>query len=187
MSETKPFNQESNPLWNREPGIVIVPGSNYAKEMEKYEQFPSKYGQSPGNPYKYRPYPKMLYRAEHWNGVVACMAAPPDPIEFRDGREFERIEEASKRFTERCQRIVNDEAEHARATEDGWCESPDEAVMFLEARDRARSTAAAERNHDDRNMSGPAKREIDEAMAAVGGEHLPEIPEKRRGRRQTSA
>ena len=183
-SEFKPFNQENHPEWNREPGIVIVPGSNYANEMQKFEQFPGRYGGSPGNPYTYRAFPKMVYRAEHWNGKAACMAAQPDPMEYLDPREWERVEELSRRFSERCQRIVKDEAEYQRAMEDGWRESPSEAVEYLLARDRARADATAHRNHEDRNMSAQAKAEAATAVAEAGGEHLPEIPERprRRGR-----
>ena len=187
MSEDyKPFNQHSDPQYNREAGIVVVPGSNYAKEMTKFEQFPSKYtaGSQPGNPYRYRPFPKMLYRAQHWNGARACMAAPPDPVDFRDPRDFERAEEAARKFTEKCQRIVQDESEYQKAFEDSWRESPKEAIEALEARDRGIANATAERNWQDRNMGEQAKLEAAEAVAAVGGEHLPEIVEKsRRGRR----
>lgn len=186
MNEFKPFNVETHPEYNREPGIVIVPGSNYAKEMEKFEQFPSKYGQNPGNPYKYRPFPKMLYRAQHYNGVAACMAAPPDSGEFKGSPdEYQRACEGAQRFTAKCQRIVNDEAEMHRAFEDGWREDPASALAVLEAKDNAKARATAERLYADRNMSEPAKREAAAAVAAVGGEHVPEIPEqprKKRGR-----
>ncbi|MEK9725817.1 MAG: hypothetical protein VW405_20360 [Rhodospirillaceae bacterium] len=186
MSEFKPFNIETHPEYNREPGIVIVPGSNYAKEMEKFEQFPSKYGTNPGNPYVYRPFPKMLYRAQLYQGVMACMAAPPDSGEFKGSPdEYQRACEAAQRFTDKCQRIVHSEAEMARAMEDGWRRTPAEAVAYLEGREKDRATATAERNYADRNMSEPAKREAAAAVAAVGGEHLPELPEqpkRRRGR-----
>jgi hypothetical protein len=183
--EYKPRNQETDNRYNREPGIEINQGSNYALEMQKHEQFPSKYGQNPGNPYRYRPYPKMLYRAENYKGKLVCMAAQPDPGEFSNPGEFQRAEESARRFTEKCQTVVNDEREYQRAMESGWRESPDEAVAFLSKRERDVSTATAERNYDDRNMSEPAKREIEAAVQAAGGVHVPEIaeqPKKRRGR-----
>jgi len=187
MSEARPFDAEKDASFNREPGIVIIPGSNYAKEMQKFEQFPGKYGADPGNPYTYRPYPKMLYRAQHRHGVVACMAAPPDSLEFKDGREYERAAESAQKFTDACQRIVNDESEQSRAAEDGWREFPAEAVKVLQARDETVSRATAERNYADRNLGELAKREVAEAVAAVGGEHVPTIPEKRRpGRPRTN-
>ena len=164
------FDQERSRDWNREPGITIVPGSNYAREMEKFEQFPSKYGQSPGNPYKYRPYPKMLYRAQ----VVGRV------------RERERADEQARRFTEECQRVVKDEREYQAALENGYRETPAEAVEYLEARQRAQGQAAAERNYADRNMSEAAKAEAAEAVQEAfseRGEHLAAVPEKkRRGR-----
>lgn len=186
MSEFSPVNQETNPAYNVEPGIARVPGSNYIKEVAKFEQFPcsNTVGASPGNVYKYRPFPRMLYRAEHWNGKAACMAAPPDSMDFRDAREYERAEEGAKRFTERCQRVVNDESEQGRAMEDGWREGPAEAVEHLLNRDAERSTATAVRNFEDRNMGEPAKREIAQVMAKAGGEHQPEIVAKPIPRRQ---
>jgi hypothetical protein len=181
-----PQNDLKNREYNAEPGIIIVPGSKYQQYMTQFEQFQSKLtaGDAPGNPYVYRPFPKMLYRAEHWEGVPKCMAAAPDSYLFKDPREFERAEVTAQKFTERCQRIVNNEAEMRRAMEDGWRESPAEAVEYLRARDSAKSTAAAELNHADRNLSEPAKRERAEALAEAHarGEHLAEVPEKRRGR-----
>lgn len=181
--EYKPFNVENDPNYNREPGIVIVPGSNYANEMQKFEQWPSKYGANPGNPYRYRPFPKMLYRAQLWSGIAKCMAPPPDPAEYADPREYERTIDMARKFTEQCQLIVKDEIEYQRARENGWCEDPVEAVEYLKRRERDRSNATAERNYDDRNMSEPAKREAAAAVAEAGGEHLPEIPEKPKKRR----
>jgi hypothetical protein len=129
-----------------------------------------------------REFPKMLYRAEHYHGKALCMAAPPDPIEFPTGREFEHADEAARKFSEKCQREVNDEREMSRAMEDGWRESPKEAVKYLRGRERDRSTAEAHRNYEDRNMSDLAKREIAEEREARGGEHIVSMPEKRRRR-----
>jgi hypothetical protein len=188
MTEYKPFNQDSDPTYNREPGIAVIPGSNYQKEMAKHEQFPHDkwaFG-NPGNPYTYRPYPKMLYRAEHFNGQVRCMAAPPDSYDFKDDREFKRAEEAALRFTDKCQRIVNSQEEQARAWEDGWRESPAEAVARLEARDRELSTAAAHRAYEDRNMSEAARREI-AAELKDADEHLAEVPTAAERKRRRSA
>jgi len=178
--EFRPFNQETDPNYNREGGVVPVPGSNLAKEMSKFEQFPSKWTHGtagPGNPYVYRPFPKMLYRAERVDGQIKCGAAPPDPYaQWRDHRELERAQEAAERFTEKCQRIVRDEVEMSRAFEDGWRNSPQEAIDFVKGRDRAVSDATAHREFEDRNMSDAAKAEIRAAKDAVGGEHVPEVP-----------
>jgi len=181
----RPRNQETDSLWNREPGIVVVPGSNYANEMQKFEQFPSKYGNEPGNPYVYRPFPKMVYKAEEWKGKVACLAAPPDPAEFANPAEFQRTEEQARKFTDRCCRIVQDETDYLTARADGWRDSPSDAVVAGLERQRSIGTAAAERNYSDRSMGELAKREIAQRVADAGGEHQPEIPEtpiRRRGR-----
>lgn len=182
--EPRPRNQETDPRYNAEPGIAVIPGSNLQKEYAKFEQNPWDkwaFGR-PGNPYTYRPYPKMLYRAELVNGRAMCMMPQADPYNHPDPRAYERAEEHGRRFTERCQRVVKDDTEHSRAAEDGWRETPQEAVEYLEARETARANAAAERNYADRNMSDLAKREILAEQNATGGEHIPSMPEKRRGR-----
>lgn len=180
------FDQETHRDWNREPGIVVVPGSNYAKEMQKFEQFPSKYGSNPGNAYVFREYPRMVYRAEFLNGKALCMAAPPDPMLFPNPSDFQRAEESARRFTERCQRIVKDAREYQIAMENGYRNSAAEAVEYLLARQRSEGQAAAERQFADRNMSEPAKAEAVEAAKEAfveEGKHLAEVPQKRkRGR-----
>ena len=69
------INEQTDPRYNREPGIVLIPGSNYVNEVAKFEQQPTKYtvGTVPGNPYVFRPFPKMLFRAELYNGKAICM------------------------------------------------------------------------------------------------------------------
>jgi len=179
----KPKNQEQDRLYNQEPGIAIIPNTPYAREMERYEQFPSRFGQTPGNPYKYRPFPKMLYKADHYMGAVKCMAAPPDAAEYMNPKEYEMHMESARRFTENCQRIVNSEAEMQKALEGGWRESPTEAIEHVLRVDRVISTGAAERNYEDRGMSEKAKREAAQ-IAAEAGEHLAEIPEQPRVKRK---
>lgn len=186
MADFRPTNPETDDQDNREPGIVKVPGSNLAKEMQKFEQFPTEWG-APKNPYVYRPFPKMLYRAQLWNGKAFCMAPDPNRLDFKNSDEYRRKLELARKFTEECQRIVKNEAEMHKAMESGWRESPQEAVEYLEARERGISDMAAHRNYEDRNMSEAAKREIAAASEEVGGEHLAEIPAKpvRRRRKVT--
>jgi len=179
MSEYRPRNQETDERYNREPGIALVPGSAYLRELAQFEQFHSRFtagvDAGPGNPYSYRPFPKMVYRAEHHNGKVCCMAAPPDPNEYRDGREYERAAALADRFTEKCQRIVQDQTEYSRAMEDGWREGPAEAIAHVLQRDRVVADETAERNYQDRNVGAGARREMAEVERATGGEHQPEI------------
>jgi hypothetical protein len=174
-----PRNPEKDPQWNQEPGIAIVPGSNYANYMQQFEQFPSKYGSSPGNPYTYRPFPKMLYKASRFNGTPCCMAAQPDPIEFKNPAEWDRMCQLAIRFTDSCQKIVKDEREMSIAMESGWRENPQEAVEWLIERDLAISQANAHREYEDRNMSEKAKAEVKAVQDERGGEPVPEKPEAR--------
>lgn len=182
----KGANQETHPEFNREPGIAVIPGSPYAKYMAQFESHPTG-GFPAGNPYTYRAYPKMLYRAERWNGAPACMAAPPDPYAFSNPGEFARVEQQARMFTERCQMIVRDEREKQKAMESGWREDPAEAVAYLIARDKGIATLDAHREYEDRNMSEAAKAEVAEAKAALGGDPIPAMEEKRRGRPRKSA
>lgn len=171
--------------FNRKPGIAVVQGEPYAEEMRKFEQFPSVYGPIPGNPYVKREFPKMLYRAQDWNGKVACMAAPPNPVDYADPREYERQAEKAMQFTKACQRIVQDEDELQRAFEDNWRYSPEEACEVGEARQRDVANEAAARNYEDRNMSPAALAEKRQAIQEAGvhvPEGKPEAPRKRRGR-----
>jgi hypothetical protein len=179
MSEFRPFNQETDPEFNMEPGLVLTPGSKEVREYARFEQFPSKYtvGTQPGNPWVYRPFPKMVYRAERYpgSGKLCCMAAPPDPSEFDDPKKAEHAQVMAQRFTDKCQLIVRDEVEYSRAMESGYRDSAAEAVAHAEARENRIATATAERLYEDRNMSERARREAEEVVAASGGQHEPEI------------
>lgn len=186
-------NQDTDPRYNAEGGLAIIPGSPHQREMARWEQFPGdKWAMgNPGNPYRYRPFPKMVYRAERsaaTGGKIKCLESAPDRLEFRGDaagdRSFALAEEAARRFSERCQLIVHDESEYQRAMENGYRETPEEACKYLEARENARSQEIAHRNYDDRNLSEAARAEIAAAELAAG-EPLPEIPEGKRSRKRT--
>jgi len=170
-------------------GVILTAASRMGKELAKWEQFPTSYTgvRGPGNPYQYRMYPKMLYKAHRrQGGVIACMDPEPHPDSFigvlNPGRAHELACAAAERFTASCQRIVQDQAEESRAHEDGWRESPEAAIQFVHERDRTISTAAAERAYTDARMSPAAQAEAKEAEKAHDDLHLPAVPEKRRGR-----
>ena len=163
--------QATDPRFNMEPALIEVPGTPYAREMARWNK-----------PYHYQPYPKMLYKAERRNGKIACMEAPPDRYNFADDRSFMRAEEAARVFTERCQLIVNNETEYARAMESGYRETPQDAIEHANAREDAFSKEVAHRNHDDRNLSERAKAEIT-AAELEAGQPVAEVRESRRGRR----
>ena len=182
----------------RRQQVRINVNGEEAKELAKWEQFPTYYAGlgSPnkvGNPYVYRPFPKMLYHAWENEGEgmkMQCIAPSPHPSQFRTALDpseaFRFACEAKDQFDKRCMTIVQNEAEYARMRESGWCESPQEAVEWGMARYRKLGDAAAERNYADRNMSDNAKAEAAAAESAHGPVHLDAIPEapirKRRGR-----
>lgn len=183
--EYRPLNQETDPKYNAEPGIAIIPGTRAAREYAKFEQFHSKYtaGSVPGNEYRMREYPLMVYKASKWRGVVACIATVGPEEEYRDPRERERQEEAAIRFTAANQKIVKNDQEKAHAFEQGYRPSPAEAVAFVMGRDDSIAKETAHRKYDDRNMSDKAKAEI-QAAEAEAEDNLPEITRQpaRRGR-----
>lgn len=193
MSIESENTQNRRPEYNHEPGIIPIPGSPFMREVAKFEQSDTKWtsrehGCPPGNPYTYRPYPKMLYRAYREGGSPACLSAPPDPSEFGGKSDALRAaEEKAKRFNERCTLIVQDDTQHRRAAEDGWMEDPKSAVEWLIAKDKKLVLDAAHTEYEDRGMSDVAKRERAEALEANGGDPMPEIPEKRRGRPRKTA
>lgn len=183
-NEPRPFNQETDPRYNMDPGIAVIPNSPHAKYMESIEQFPGKWGPNPGNPYVKREFPKMLYRAEEVNGKIVCYAPPPDSANFTDAQELERAEEKTRKFNGQCTFIVNSEEEMSQKMESGWRESIAEACAYLDERLRERGRQEAHREFEDRNMSPQAKAEVKAVREARGGAHVVEKPEspRRRGR-----
>lgn len=179
-----PANPETDAAWNQDPQVLINPGSPHSKEMQKHEQFPSKYGANPGNPYKYRPFPKAMYRAQLVGGVARCMAAPPEPHQFDNEEAYRRAKMQAVAFDRECYQTAQDEQEMQRLMESNWRPTQAEAIAVLEGKEKNRSTATAEREYADQHMSDAAKREIRKAKDEVGGEHLPEIPRKRVARRK---
>jgi len=176
MSESRPMPRPPNPP-DRSTGTQINPGGSYAEELAKFEQWPTAWAPRPGNPYQYRPFPKMVYKAGDWMGRLAAHAVPGPSWEFRDMEEYRRAEESATLFTRSCERIVKNEQELQKAHEEGYRGDPVEAVKYLEDKKKAVSTAAAERHTTDKLMSEPAQREAAAADAATA-EHLGAIPEK---------
>lgn len=166
-------------------GKRINPASDEAKELGKFEQWPSPWCGKPGNPYKYRPFPKMVYKAKQWMGKWSCHATVADAWEFKDPEE-RRVKEAyADDFNKACQRTVGNDEELQKAYEEGYRGDPVEATRYAEAREREVGNLAAERAAKDAKMSEPAQREAAAADEETH-EHLPEIPEqpvkRKRGR-----
>lgn len=165
--------------------------SETAKELAKWEQHPTKYvaeGLQPGNPYRFVPYPKMVYMARQTHsGKWAVTEQAPPQFGFQDLNAWDRACQAAAHFTESCQRIVNSEEEEKRAMEEGWRATPQGAMEWRESLEKAIGQAAAERNYRDRSMGEKAKEEAAQVEAETFG-HVAEIPEaKRRGRPRKDA
>lgn len=177
--------------------LIIDPSNKNTIEKAKWEQFPVPEigGLKPGNPYVFRPYPKMLVQARQippgaqGAGKWATSMAPPSRFMFQRDDDWARACNAAEEFTRSCQFTVNNEEEHKRAREEGWRDDEKEAIEFRAALDKAVSDAAAERNYLDRNMSEKALAESAKAEGEHFG-HLGEIPAqpiKRRGRPRKDA
>lgn len=170
-------------------GVQVLPGSEQAKELAKWEQFPTPYttgsdGDAPvGNPYTFRAYPKMLYRAvERSDGKAVCMEPQPVP---RGGGEdanarFQYEMLSWERHIQSCCRTVKSDDEERIALNDGWRPTPADALSAHEERAFASARAAAESAFDDRNMGELAQRERASYETEVSG-HLTEVPEVKRG------
>lgn len=169
---------------------LVNPESPETKEMVKWEQFPSKWtlGVAPGRPYQYRPFPAMLYRAQRippnhvGAGKIAVSCQEPEYYGFRDQNEWDRARESAARFTTSCQRVVEDESQKSRAMEDGWRETPQEAIAHAEARERVVSNETHSRQSADSNMGEKARAEAERFESETFG-HQPTIPEKPRSRK----
>lgn len=138
-------------------GIQISPESELGKEMAKWEK-----------PYRFEPFPKMLYRANRRpDGKPSCSEA--------DDRLFGGQPGSAELFSATCQMVVQSETELTKYLEMGWREGPTEAMEYFEQKEQGLGNAAAHRAHDDRNMGEKAQAEVKAAEDATS-EHVPEIP-----------
>jgi len=178
----------NDPEYNREGGIVVTPGSAHQKEMAKFEQFPhSKWAfGNPGNPYTFRRWPAMMFHAERRNGQIKCMEGEPQSYEFQHTQNYVQAVEAAKHFTSKCIKTVGSQEEWARAMEEGWRDSPAEAIKACEDREKGVSQAVAHLNYEDRNLGEKAKAEKAAAELANGNVPLAEVPRKPGRRKKVS-
>lgn len=162
-------------------------------EQAKWEQFDRDVprGLKPGNPWVFRQFPMMLYRADRipGSGKWATSMSAPRFFGFRDENEWQRALEMAEVFNRGCQRIVHNEAELKEAMEDGtgWRPTHAEAMEFRNKLEDMVAEAAANRAYNDKNMSEKAKAEAAAFEAANFG-HQAEIPEKplpRKGKKVT--
>src|SRR4051812_47198882 len=92
------------------PSLVINPHSELGKELRKWDQHRTHLvppGTNPGNPYEFRPYPKMLYRAQSTRaGQKACFLPTPSPFGFEKADAYQIALLEKETFDKSCQRIV---------------------------------------------------------------------------------
>lgn len=166
-------------------GVVINPASELGKELLKWEQHQTHLvprGKSPGNPYVFRMFPKMVYRATERQGKAICIEPMPAPYDFDKPDQFERACLAVETFNRSNQKIVGDESELAVAKNDGWRDSPTDAIAALLDRKRAIADAAAEVAFHAQRMSEQARAELSAADASTD-EHVVDVtPQRKRGR-----
>src|SRR5262245_20621354 len=172
------------------PIVPPSPSSDLGKELRKWEQHHTvlaltEDGDSqPGNPYVYRPFPAMLYRAELVNGKATVTEGLPQwsPL-YPDEKAYERAILEAENGNKRRQKIVKSESEKLIARGQGWCDSPTEALERLEQQQQAISTAAAEANYAAQRMSESARAEWKDAGEATE-HHVVDVTGsgKRRGR-----
>jgi hypothetical protein len=178
-----------HPLDDEAPGgVVINPHSAYGKELRKWEQHRTDLvprGTNPGNPYVFRPYPKMLYKAQRQlGGQYVCMPPAPHPYDFAKPEEHQQAILAWESFNRSCTRIVKDESEERLAKGQGWAESPVLALERHEQDERAIGQAAAEAAFTARRMTEKSQAELVEAESSTY-QHVTDVtgtPKARRGR-----
>jgi len=172
------------------PSIIINPHSALGKELRKWEQHKTDLvptGTQPGNPYVYRPYPKMLYKAQKTRGGQwRCMEQQPHPYDYERQEVFERAMFAYESFNRSCQKTVGDESEHRVAMGQGWAESPDAAIERCEQEQQAFGNASAEVLAAARGMSEQARGEL-KAAENTTSQHVVDVKAKRKYTRKSKA
>lgn len=148
--------------------------SGYIKELRKWEQR----GYDPAK----HPFPRMLYKAQQ-NPISNKYEVLLKADVISADRTVVLLDK--EQFNASCQLTVNDEAEFRRARDNGWRETPQEAIDHHEALQNAIAEAAAHRAYEDRNMGEKAKDHIAKVEEKTGSQHVAEVPEqpiKHRGR-----
>lgn len=145
--------------------MIISPDSEYGKEHAKWNK-----------PYVFAMFPKMLYKAQRRPDGTPSVGEGLDSL-------CGGAPGAAEAFNRSTQKEVSSEAEMSLELERGWRETPQEALAFFASREESRSTEAAHRHHDDRNMGELAKKEAAAADAETS-EHVAEVPRKRVRRRK---
>lgn len=143
-------------------GVVRTGESSYDKEMDKWDTPRRLGGMKPDG---YEAFPAMLYKAFQLdNGKWAVN----DPFD--------------ENWSRRCQMIVRDDRELRMQMDQGWRQTPADALAYAERLEEEIANAAAERHYADQRLSDKARREAADVDASTN-EHVPDIAApKKRGR-----
>lgn len=182
-----------HPLDEEQPGgMIINPHSALGKELRKWEQHRTELvprGTNPGNPYVFRPYPKMLYKAQrHANGQFVCMPPPPHPYDYEKPEQHQQAILAWESFCRSCYRPVSDEGQERLVRGQGWADDPTKAMALHEQEQQAIGNAAAEAAFSAQRMTEKARAEVKAADESTH-QHVTDVvgvPKKRRGRKPKS-
>jgi hypothetical protein len=170
--------------------VVITPNSRLAHDLNKFEQHPNTPFKAiddegdtlpVGNPYQFRPYPMMLYKASKGSdGIFRCLEDEPDPLLFEKPDAFQRAVDRTRRANEAATMIVGSKDEEEKARGNGWRRNPTEAMDFCKGLEDDMARAAAEAAASVRKMSPKAQDEYTAAEAA-SAEHVTDVtPESKR-------
>jgi hypothetical protein len=151
--------------------IVYTQESEYAKELAKWEQWPTLLAPTPGRPYQPRPFPQMLYKAVRLpNGQPGCFL-PMTSVH----------DEQAEAFAKRCQLTVENESQAREAYKDGWRATVADALEAYEQQQQAIGDAAAEVAAAAQRMSARAQDELRAADAATA-DHVTDIQPRKKPR-----
>ena len=172
--------------------IVHNPSGASAEEIRKHEQHNTVYAMTPdgdfapGNPYVFRPYPKMLYmaRTHPRSGKPSVGDVMPHPLNYKPGDllSLERDTNFVESFNRSCQKIVKNEDEHLIAKGQGWCELQTDALEQAERRYEAIAEEAAREHFRVSKMSPEAQTEFQKADRMTSDHVLDVKPKRKRGR-----
>lgn len=169
-------------------GIVRTGLSDYDKELQKWEQFPAYTAEGvvpAGNPYTYRAFPAMLYKAfKRSNGQYKCMdTSPINPLLYAGNVAAMMAAEAEQEsFSRSCQLIVKSESEKDQAWAQGWRDTPKAALDYAEALEQEIAQAAAEVHFAAQRMSEKARAEHAAADAETSEHVVDLVGSRKRGR-----
>lgn len=167
-------------------GIVINPHSALGKELCRWEQHRTEYvgrGMNPGNPYVFRPYPRMLYKAQRLpGGQYACLMPAPDLYTFDHADQYARACLLKESFDRSCQTIVTDESAERIKVGQGWAFTPTAALELAERAEQAIGNAAAEVAFAAQRMTSNARAELTASDGATHEHVVDVVPVKKRGK-----